>query len=80
MMRRYRDALRSFEEILYHIQKPRNVQSRVHQTYDVISRKRDHVCSLLALTYALCPQRLEDTVYREMMDKEGDAIRKLQAE
>jgi len=79
MLRRYQDALRSFEAILLYIQATQSFHSKSHQAYDVISRKRDHICSILALTYALCPQRLEDQVLREMNEKEGDAIRKVQA-
>ena len=61
MLRRYQDAIRSFESILYYIQRTHSYHSKSAQ-YDIISRKRDHILGLLALTYALCPQRLDDGV------------------
>jgi translation initiation factor 3 subunit L len=78
MLRRYQDAIRSFETILYYLQRTHSYHSKSSQ-YDIISRKRDHIFGLLALTYALCPQRLDDGVQREMMEREGDNIRKVQA-
>lgn len=78
MMRRYKDAMRSFESILLYIQR---VQSFYHQTatFEEMARKREHIFALLALTYTLCPARMEESVTKEMFSSNRERIEKVQA-
>lgn len=74
MMRRYEDALRNFERALAFIQSIQQFHSR---SFEPIARKADHLYALLAVVHTLLPQRLEDSVAKEMYKREGAEIEKI---
>jgi translation initiation factor 3 subunit L len=78
MMRRYKDAMRSFESILLYIQRVQSFYSGT-STYDDMVRKREHIFALLALTYTLSPARMEESVTKEMMISNRERIERIQS-
>eukprot|EP00038_Savillea_parva_P006310 m.162909 g.162909 ORF g.162909 m.162909 type:complete len:517 (+) comp12244_c0_seq1:184-1734(+) len=78
MMGRYKDAVRVMSNILFFIYRAGLHQQRALGGFNVITKKRDQLYMLLAIVMTLCPQRIEDYVQRELMERCGEDIQKME--
>lgn len=63
--------------ILFFIYRAGLHQQRALGGFNVITKKRDQLYMLLAIVMTLCPQRIEDYVQRELMERCGEDIQKV---
>jgi translation initiation factor 3 subunit L len=68
MMRRYVDSIKAFSTILMFINRSKQYLSRLYQA-DQISKKTEHMHTLLAIAISLCPQRIEENIHSAIRDK-----------
>lgn len=71
MSRRYQDAVRTFANILFYIVRTQSFQSR-SSGYDNIQKQRDQIFSLLAIAMTISPQRIDEGVHHQMLEKCGN--------
>ncbi|VDN52365.1 unnamed protein product [Dracunculus medinensis] len=82
MMRNYGDATRIFVNCLLYIQRTKNIQQQ-HQTqkknfqYDVIGKTNDQLYHLLAICLTLQPQRIDDSIQSQLIEKSGDRMNRM---
>mmetsp|Transcript_32903 Transcript_32903/g.86125 ORF Transcript_32903/g.86125 Transcript_32903/m.86125 type:complete len:521 (+) Transcript_32903:167-1729(+) len=78
MMGRYKDAVRVMSNILFYIYRAQLHQQRALGGFNVITKKRDQLYLLLAIVMTLCPQRIEDYVQRQLLDRCGEDMQKME--
>lgn len=77
MMRRYSDAIRSFQHILVYVSRTKNFQKNAAQ-YDSITKKNDQMYALIAICVAFQPTRLDDTIHTAIREKYGEQFNRIQ--
>lgn len=76
MTRRYQDAVRSFASILCYIHRTQNFHTR-SSGYDMLVKKREQLFALLAIVMTLAPQRIDESVQAELVQKFGELMQSL---
>lgn len=71
MMRRYKDAIRTYSDILVFLSKTSGVNTASYQ-YDHMVKKQDQMYVLLLICIALCPQPLDESLEKHIRDKHAD--------
>lgn len=71
MMRRYKDAIRTYSDILVFLSKTSGVNTQSYQ-YDHMVKKQDQMYVLLLICIALCPQPLDESLEKHIRDKHAD--------
>lgn len=79
MMGRYQDAVEKFSNILFYIQRTQQVQQQQAKAvgFNPINKKRDQLYHLLAIVMTLCPQRIDESVQAQLLEKCGDKMIKM---
>jgi translation initiation factor 3 subunit L len=77
MMRRYQDAVRTFQNALVHQSRARLSYSLSYQQ-DQIAKKTEQMTALLLLSNALSPMRLDESLLQNIKDKYFEKQQKLQ--
>jgi translation initiation factor 3 subunit L len=78
MLRRYEDAVRVFSSTVHNISRIKHNHTRSYQ-YEQINKRNDQMMSLLALSLALRPQHVDESVYALVRDKCGDRLARMRA-
>lgn len=78
MLRRYEDAVRVFSSTVHNISRIKHNHTRSYQ-YEQINKRNDQMMSLLALSLALRPQHVDESVYALVRDKSGDRLARMRA-
>jgi len=73
MMGRYQDAVRTLSNILFYILRTQ-VSSTKNQGYSMINKKMDQLFHLLGIVMTLCPQRIDEGVHAELLERCGDKM------
>eukprot|EP00040_Diaphanoeca_grandis_P017930 m.94246 g.94246 ORF g.94246 m.94246 type:complete len:535 (-) comp26702_c0_seq1:442-2046(-) len=73
MMGRYQDAVRTFSNILFYILRTQ-VSHTKNQGYSMINKKKDQLFHLLAIVMTLCPQRIDESVHLQLLERCGDRM------
>ncbi|XP_071813635.1 eukaryotic translation initiation factor 3 subunit L-like isoform X1 [Apostichopus japonicus] len=79
MMRRYKDAIRSFTSILLYIQRT-NYMVSTSGSYqiDVVKKMNDQIMNLLAICLVLHPMRIDEALQALLMEKYGEKIQRME--
>jgi len=77
MMRRYQDSVRMFAGILTYILRTQPYHTR-SSGYDFLIKKKDHLLALLAIVLVLAPQRIDDALHTQLLEKHGEKMVKMQ--
>ncbi|KAF4355419.1 hypothetical protein G4B88_020320 [Cannabis sativa] len=79
MLRRYTDAIREFNKILFYIYKTKQFHQKSPQ-YEQILKKNEQIYALLAISISLCPQvkLVEETVNSQLREKYGEKMIRMQ--
>jgi translation initiation factor 3 subunit L len=77
MMRRYEDAVRTFNSVLQHLGRTRLAPSLSYQQ-EQIMKKAEQMNALLMIAVALAPQRVDDSMLQQVKDKHYEKQQKLQ--
>jgi translation initiation factor 3 subunit L len=77
MMRRYEDAVRTFNSVLQHLSRTRLAPSLSYQQ-EQIMKKAEQMNALLMIAVALSPQRVDDSMLQNIKDKHYEKQQKLQ--
>lgn len=77
MMRRYKDAIRSFTTILIYLARTKQYHARSN-FYDQISKKNDQIYALLAIAISICPQRIDENIHSTLREKQNEKIQRMQ--
>jgi translation initiation factor 3 subunit L len=78
MLRRYEDAVRVFSSTVHNISRIKHNHTRSYQ-YEQINKRNDQMMSLLALSLALRPQHVDESVLSLVRDKSGDRLARMRA-
>ncbi|TMS34514.1 hypothetical protein L596_002092 [Steinernema carpocapsae] len=80
MMRNYGEATKIFINCLLYIQRTKNLQQQQQSTkrqnyqYDVIGKTNDQLFHLLSICLALQPQRIDESIQSQLIEKTGDRM------
>jgi len=78
MMRRYEDAIRSFQNVLlYVLQAEKMFQTKSYQ-FEQIKKKTEQMYTLLCMCIVLCPQRIDESIKMQLREKLLDKMLKMQ--
>jgi len=79
MMRRYQDAIRTFQNILLYIQRTKALYNQQSKTWqiDLINKQHDQMYALLAIAHSLHPTRIEDSIWMQLKEKWGEKMEKM---
>lgn len=85
MMRNYGEATKIFVNCLLYIQRTKNLHNlqQQHQQqkksfqYDVIGKTNDQLYHLLAICLTLQPQRIDDSIQSQLLEKNGDRMNRM---
>jgi translation initiation factor 3 subunit L len=77
MLRRYKDAIRTFADVIVWLSKISGVNQSSYQ-YDQMRKKEEQMYSLLLICTALCPQPLDESINKEIRDRFGEKQARLQ--
>lgn len=82
MMRNYGEATKIFVNCLLYIQRTKNLQQQHQQQkknfqYDVIGKTNDQLYHLLAICLTLQPQRIDDSIQSQLLEKNGDRMNRM---
>jgi len=75
MMRRYRDAIITFSSLLTFVQRTKQMFPNRAQLYDQDVKTAEKGLMLLALSHALCPVPIDESVRQQIREKLGSADR-----
>uniref|UniRef100_UPI00358F99DF eukaryotic translation initiation factor 3 subunit L n=1 Tax=Myxine glutinosa TaxID=7769 RepID=UPI00358F99DF len=78
MMRRYQDAIRIFANVLLYIQRARGLFQRSSYKFEMVNKQNEQVFGLLALSLALYPMRVDESIHTQLREKLGDKLLRLQ--
>jgi len=76
MMRRYKDSIRTYSDILAFLSKTSNVSTASYQ-YENMKKKQDQMYVLLLINIALCPQPLDESLQKHLNDTYADKQQRL---
>mmetsp|Transcript_359 Transcript_359/g.453 ORF Transcript_359/g.453 Transcript_359/m.453 type:complete len:577 (-) Transcript_359:338-2068(-) len=81
MLRRYRDCLATFSDVLHHINRlHKSGQLHNNPIADQVGKLKEKILALTVIACHFCPgQRLDDGVMKQMMEKHGDKARAMEA-
>lgn len=79
MMRRYQDAVRTFSSILFYIMRSPSFQTK-SSGWDIRKKTTDQLFSLLAIAMTLSPQRIDEGVHQQLLEKCGERMLRMRAE
>lgn len=80
MMRNYGESTKIFVNCLLYIQRTQNLQSaqqssqRRNTKYDVIGKTNDQLFHLLAICLTLQPQRIDEAIMSQLLEKNSDRM------
>uniref|UniRef100_A0A158R4Y8 Eukaryotic translation initiation factor 3 subunit L n=1 Tax=Syphacia muris TaxID=451379 RepID=A0A158R4Y8_9BILA len=85
MMRNYGEATKIFVNCLLYIQRTKNLHNlqQQHQQqkksfqYDVIGKTNEQLYHLLAICLTLQPQRIDDSIQSQLLEKNGDRMNRM---
>jgi len=77
MMRRYKDAIRTFADVIVWLSKTSGVNQSSYQ-YDQMRKKEEQMYSLLLVCTALCPQPLDESINKQISDRFPEKHARLQ--
>ncbi|GER32153.1 eukaryotic translation initiation factor 3subunit L [Striga asiatica] len=79
MLRRYTEAIQTFNKILIYIFKTKQYHQKSPQ-YEQILKKNEQMYALLAISLSLCPkvQLVEETVNSQLREKYGEKMMRMQ--
>jgi len=77
MMRRYKDAIRTFADVIVWLSKTSGVNQSSYQ-YDQMRKKEEQMYSLLLVCTALCPQPLDESINKQIGDRFPEKHARLQ--
>jgi translation initiation factor 3 subunit L len=77
MLRRYKDAIRTFADVIVWLSKTSGVNQSSYQ-YDQMRKKEEQMYSLLLICTALCPQPLDESINKEIRDRFPEKHARLQ--
>lgn len=78
MMRRYKDTIRTFSNIIVFIQRAKqHFQPKSYQ-HDLVVKQNEQMLSLLSIVLTLCPQHVDEVVNSQLRDRFQDKMAKLQ--
>jgi len=79
MLRRYLDAIKSFNQVLLYIFKTKQYHQRSSQ-YDQILKKNEQMYALLAISLSLCPhpKLVEENVNNQLREKYAEKMLRMQ--
>lgn len=75
MIGRYQDATRTFENALVFIQRTQSNQKQGEQQgYNVVTKKASQLYNVLAIAMTLSPQRIDENVHQNLLEKVGEKM------
>jgi len=77
MMRRYKDAIRTFADVIVWLSKISGVNQSSYQ-FDQLRKREEQMYSLLLICTALCPQPLDESINKEIRDRFPEKHARLQ--
>ncbi|CAJ0951495.1 unnamed protein product, partial [Mesorhabditis belari] len=80
MMRNYGEATRIFVNCLLFIQRTKSLQQTQQKKnfqYDVIGKTHDQLFHLLAICLSLQPQRIDESIQSQLIEKMGDRLSRM---
>lgn len=79
MMRRYTDAIRTFNSLLLYISRSKGQYSQSQNVYELVMKKNEQASALLAVAVALCPAHklVDESVSNVVRDKYGEKMIKM---
>mmetsp|Transcript_20993 Transcript_20993/g.59056 ORF Transcript_20993/g.59056 Transcript_20993/m.59056 type:complete len:487 (+) Transcript_20993:116-1576(+) len=77
MSQRIKDAIRTFTNILVHINRSKNFQARTNH-FDQVVRMCDKILALTAIAVTLSPQRVDETIENAFREKLSEKFGRIQ--
>lgn len=80
MMRNYGESTRIFVNCLLYIQRTKSLQqqqAKKNFQYDVIGKTHEQLFHLLAICLSLQPQRIDESIQSQLIDKLGDRLTRM---
>lgn len=76
MMRRYGDAIKTFQSVILHISRTKGGQ-RSNQ-FEQVQKKNEQLYGLLSICLTLCPQRVDENIQAVLREKYSDKMLRMQ--
>lgn len=77
MMRRYTDAVKTFQSVLLYVSRTKQYVQRSYQ-FEQIQKNVDQIYGLLAICLSLSPQRVDENIHAVLRDKYADKQTRMQ--
>eukprot|EP01116_Phalansterium_solitarium_P004945 TRINITY_DN16187_c0_g1_i1.p1 TRINITY_DN16187_c0_g1~~TRINITY_DN16187_c0_g1_i1.p1 ORF type:complete len:532 (-),score=91.29 TRINITY_DN16187_c0_g1_i1:120-1715(-) len=77
MMRRYADAIRTFQSVILYITRTKAFSQRSY-AFDQIQKKNEQLYGLLSICLSLCPQRVDENIHAVLREKYSDKMLRMQ--
>eukprot|EP00030_Apusomonadida_sp_AF-17_P007361 a841028_1370.p1 GENE.a841028_1370~~a841028_1370.p1 ORF type:complete len:551 (-),score=304.09 a841028_1370:15-1637(-) len=77
MLGRYVDAVNAWSDALVYITRTKQFHTRSYQ-YNQIEKMNEQMYAMLAITNALCPQRLDESLVAKLQKEHADRIARMQ--
>lgn len=78
MMRRYKDTIRTFSNIIVFIQRAKQHFQPKSFQHDLVLKQNEQMLNILAMVLTLCPQHVDEVVNSQLKDRCSDKMARLQ--